>query len=136
MHKICTFFDCFICGSVSLAQVNEQNQDTTKRLFSRKVQSSKCPVCLYVRPSYGQIYLYQFSWWFSINYIILVKRVREFSAERIDERLFQAKRMLLMVKKKEVKLRKDLLPNIIQIFWSIFGSNTTSMLNPPVLKWI
>jgi hypothetical protein len=38
MYKICTF-DCFILWFSIVAQVNEQNQDTTKNwLFYRKVQ--------------------------------------------------------------------------------------------------
>jgi hypothetical protein len=34
MYKLCTFFGALFCGSVALAQVNEQKQDTTKTGYS------------------------------------------------------------------------------------------------------
>jgi hypothetical protein len=38
MYKLCTFLVLLFCGSVALAQVNEQKQDTTKLVFIGKVQ--------------------------------------------------------------------------------------------------
>jgi hypothetical protein len=34
MYKLCTFLVLLFCGSVALAQVNEQKQDTTKTGYS------------------------------------------------------------------------------------------------------
>jgi hypothetical protein len=49
------------CGSVSLAQVNEQNQDTTKTGYSLGKVQIKDPQSVLsaytLRPSYGQIFI-------------------------------------------------------------------------------
>jgi hypothetical protein len=59
MYKLCTFLVLLFCGSVALAQVNEQKQDTTKTGSIGKVQiKNPQSVCQLIHMTRLPIYLY------------------------------------------------------------------------------
>jgi hypothetical protein len=60
MYKLCTFFVLF-CGSVALAQVNEQKQDTTKTGYSIgkvQIKNPQSVLSAIHMTGYRPIYLY------------------------------------------------------------------------------
>jgi predicted Holliday junction resolvase-like endonuclease len=70
LYKLCTFFGALFCGSVALAQVNEQKQDTTKLVILGKVQIKTLKVfCQLTYDPVTDRYIYTNSVdGFSINY--------------------------------------------------------------------
>ncbi|CAM2808412.1 T9SS outer membrane translocon Sov/SprA [Flavobacterium frigoris] len=134
MHKICTFLIVLFCGSVSLAQVKEQAQDTTKTGFSLGKVQIKDPQSILSAYTYDPVtdrYIYTNSVdGFSINYpIILTPKQYENLVLKESMRDYFKKKTDAIDGKKEgsEEAKKDLLPKYYinsSLFESIFGSNT------------
>ena len=134
MHKICTFLIVLFCGSVSLAQVNEQNQDTTKTGYSLGKVQIKDPQSVLSAYTYDPVtdrYIYTNSVdGFSINYPIILTP-KEYESLVLKESMrdyFKQKTDAIDGKKEGSEAaKKDLLPKYYvnsNLFESIFGSNT------------
>jgi cell surface protein SprA len=134
MHKICTFLIVLFCGSVSLAQVNEQTQDTTKTGFALGKVQIKDPQSVLSAYTYDPVtnrYIYTNSVdGFSINYPIILTP-KEYESLVLKESMrdyFKQKTDAIDGKKEGSEAaKKDLLPKYYvnsSLFESIFGSNT------------
>ena len=134
MHKICTFLIVLFCGSVSLAQVNEQNQDTTKTGYSLGKVQIKDPQSVLSAYTYDPVtdrYIYTNSVdGFSINYPIILTP-KEYESLVLKESMrdyFKQKTDAIDGKKEGSEAaKKDLLPKYYVnsgLFETIFGSNT------------
>ncbi len=122
MHKICIVWAVLLCGFVSLAQVNEPVQDTTKRRYSiGKVQMKdpKSILSAYTYDPKTDRYIYTHSVdGFSIKYPIILtpKEYENLVLKESMKDYFKKNRMQLMGRKKVVKLIKKIYyPDIMSI---------------------
>jgi cell surface protein SprA len=134
MHRIFTFLIVLFCGSVALAQVKEQSQDTTKTGFSLGKVEIKDPQSVLSGYTYDPVtdrYIYSKSVsGFSINYPIILTP-KEYEKLLLKESMrdyFKQKTDAIDGKKEGSEdAKKDLLPKYYvnsSLFESIFGSNT------------
>jgi cell surface protein SprA len=134
MLKIFTFLIVLFCVSISLAQVKEQSQDTTKTGFSLGKVEIKDPQSVLSGYTYDPLtdrYIYSKSVaGFSINYpIILTPKEYESLLLKESMRDYFKQKTDAMNGKKEgsEEAKKNLLPKYYvnsSLFESIFGSNT------------
>jgi cell surface protein SprA len=134
MLKIFTFLIVLFCVSISLAQVKEQSQDTTKTGFSLGKVEIKDPQSVLSGYTYDPLtdrYIYSKSVaGFSINYpIILTPKEYESLLLKESMRDYFKQKTDAMDGKKEgsEEAKKNLLPKYYvnsSLFESIFGSNT------------
>lgn len=134
MHKICIVWAVLLCGFVSLAQVNEPVQDTTKRRYSTGKVQMKDPKSILSAYTYDpktDRYIYTHSVdGFSIKYPIILtpKEYENLVLKESMKDYFKKKSDAIDGKKKGSEAdKKDLLPRYYVnsgLFESIFGSNT------------
>ncbi|NGY36285.1 cell surface protein SprA [Flavobacterium sp. XN-5] len=134
MHKICTFLIVLFCSFASVAQVNEQSQDTTKTGFSLGKVQIKDPQSILSAYTYDPVtdrYIYTNSVdGFSINYPIILtpKEYEKLVLKESMRDYFKQKTDAIDGKKEGSEVaKKDLLPKYYvnsNLFESIFGSNT------------
>ncbi|MEL1239545.1 T9SS outer membrane translocon Sov/SprA [Flavobacterium flavipallidum] len=134
MHKICIVWAVLLCSFVSLAQVNEPVQDTTKRRYSTGKVQMKDPKSILSAYTYDpktDSYIYTHSVeGFSIKYplILTPKEYENLVLKESMKDYFKKKSDAIEGKKKGSDVdKKDLLPRYYVnsgLFESIFGSNT------------
>nr|WP_288834308.1 cell surface protein SprA [uncultured Flavobacterium sp.] len=134
MYKICIFLAVLLCGFVSLAQVNEPVQDTTKRGYSLgkiEIKDPKSILSAYTYDPKTDRYIYTSSVnGFSIKYplILTPKEYENLVLKESMKDYFKKKSDAIDGKKEgSEEAKKDLLPRYYVksgLFESIFGSNT------------
>lgn len=134
MHKICIVLAFLLCGFVSLAQVNESVQDTTKKGYSLgkvQIKDPKSILAAYTYDPKTDRYIYTNSVdGFSIKYPVILTP-KEYESLVLKESMrdyFKKKSDAIDGKKQGSEAdKKDLLPRYYVnsgLFESIFGSNT------------
>jgi cell surface protein SprA len=134
MHKICIVLAVLLCGFVSLAQVNESAQDTTKTGYSLgkvQIKDPKSILSAYTYDPKTDRYIYTNSVdGFSIKYPVILtpKEYENLVLKESMKDYFKKKSDAIDGKKDGSEAdKKDLLPRYYVksgLFESIFGSNT------------
>jgi hypothetical protein len=110
------------------------NQDTKKAILLGSPSSRCLSACTYDPVTDRYIYTNSVDG-FSINYIILLKKSTSLVLKE-SMRLFQAKQILIMQKRRKWSCSEKICYQMAQIFGSIWNIHYIDVKNLPFLKWL